>query len=247
MPAPTTAPNGPPGPATRHDAVRLLDADPDLGVGLTSARRAEAELLVVGTQQLCVGAWQVAGMPALSSVHLGPLVLHGVISREVVVADAVNVELLRPGDLIRPWPVGYRTRLLGVDVQWWCSRPPVSRCSTGTWPSNWRHGRRSSPACSTASPSDPSTCHIAGDLAADGRRPAPAGAVLEPGRARVGTAGIMIPLALTHRILGHLVGAARPTISSALGGFAKRDQLVRGPHGSWLPRGKPPTPARPHV
>jgi CRP/FNR family transcriptional regulator, cyclic AMP receptor protein len=64
---------------------------------------------------------------------------------------------------------------------------------------------------------------------------------------RVGTAGIMIPVALTHRILGHLVGAARPTISSALGGFAKRDQLVRGPRGSWLPRGKPPTPARPHV
>jgi CRP-like cAMP-binding protein len=60
---------------------------------------------------------------------------------------------------------------------------------------------------------------------------------------RVGTAGIMIPVALTHRILGHLVGAARPTISSALGELARRDQFVGGPRGSWLLRGTPPTPA----
>jgi hypothetical protein len=60
---------------------------------------------------------------------------------------------------------------------------------------------------------------------------------------RVGTEGIVIPLALTHRILGQLVGAARPTISSALGELAKRDRLVHGPHDSWLLRGEPPTPA----
>jgi hypothetical protein len=53
----------------------------------------------------------------------------------------------------------------------------------------------------------------------------------------------VIALALTHRVLGQLVGARRPTISSALRELAERDQLVRAPDDSWLLRGKPPTPA----
>ena len=50
----------------------------------------------------------------------------------------------------------------------------------------------------------------------------------------------MIPLALTHRILGQLVGARRPTVSTALSELAERDELVRRPDGSWLLRGDPP-------
>jgi hypothetical protein len=70
-----------------------------------------------------VGAWQVARMPAASGAHLGLLLLDGVISREVVIADAVSVELLGPGALIRPWPAAYRTRLLEVDVHRWVLSP----------------------------------------------------------------------------------------------------------------------------
>ena len=50
----------------------------------------------------------------------------------------------------------------------------------------------------------------------------------------------MIPLALTHRILGQLVGARRPTVSTALSELAERDELVRRADGSWLLRGDPP-------
>jgi CRP/FNR family cyclic AMP-dependent transcriptional regulator len=57
---------------------------------------------------------------------------------------------------------------------------------------------------------------------------------------RVGTDGVVVPLALTHRMLGLLVGARRPTVSSAL---RERDELVRGLDGSWLLRGEPPAPA----
>ena len=52
----------------------------------------------------------------------------------------------------------------------------------------------------------------------------------------------MIPLALTHRILGQLVGARRPTVSTALSELAERNELVRRPDGSWLLRGRPPAP-----
>jgi hypothetical protein len=45
---------------------------------------------------------------------------------------------------------------------------------------------------------------------------------------------------LTHRILGQLVGARRPTVSTALSELAERKELVRRPDGSWLLRGDPP-------
>ena len=52
--------------------------------------------------------------------------------------------------------------------------------------------------------------------------------------------GVVVPLALTHRILGQLVGARRPTVSTALGELAERGELVRRVDGSWVLRGSPP-------
>ena len=57
---------------------------------------------------------------------------------------------------------------------------------------------------------------------------------------RVSGDGVVVPLALTHRILGQLVGARRPTVSTALSELAEREELVRRPDGSWLLRGDPP-------
>jgi CRP/FNR family transcriptional regulator, cyclic AMP receptor protein len=51
---------------------------------------------------------------------------------------------------------------------------------------------------------------------------------------------VIVPLALTHRILGQLVGARRPTASTALAELAERGELVRRPDGSWLLQGDPP-------
>ena len=50
---------------------------------------------------------------------------------------------------------------------------------------------------------------------------------------RVGTDGVVVPLALTHRMLGQLVGARRPTVSSALRELASAtsssaDLMARG-------------------
>jgi hypothetical protein len=57
---------------------------------------------------------------------------------------------------------------------------------------------------------------------------------------RVSGDGVIVPLALTHRILGQLVGARRPTVSTALSELAEREELVRRADGSWLLRGDPP-------
>ena len=46
--------------------------------------------------------------------------------------------------------------------------------------------------------------------------------------------GVLVPLPLTHRQLALLVGAQRPSVTSALGALAERDQLRRDERGNWL-------------
>jgi hypothetical protein len=53
---------------------------------------------------------------------------------------------------------------------------------------------------------------------------------------RVGSAGIIVPLQLTHETLGRLIGARRPTVSLALKGLSAEALLERRADGSWLLR-----------
>jgi CRP/FNR family transcriptional regulator, cyclic AMP receptor protein len=46
--------------------------------------------------------------------------------------------------------------------------------------------------------------------------------------------GIVVPLTLSHRLLGELVGARRPTVSAALAALAHEGRLVRRESGDWL-------------
>src|SRR4029450_3689869 len=91
---------------------------PDLGALLPEDRRAEAErALVVGTHRLGVGSWDVSRLGGAGGGHIGLLVIEGVLSRELIVADHVSAELLGPGDLVRPWQTT-RTGLLPLGPPW---------------------------------------------------------------------------------------------------------------------------------
>ena len=103
----------------RTEQIALLMADPDLGALLSEQRRSEAERrLLVSTHRLSVGAWDVSRLAGASADHIGLLILDGVISRELIVADHVSAELLGPGDLIRPWQAASKSELLPVDAEW---------------------------------------------------------------------------------------------------------------------------------
>ena len=56
---------------------------------------------------------------------------------------------------------------------------------------------------------------------------------------RVSRDGIAVPLALSHRLIGELVGARRPTVSTALAELARAGQLIRRDDGTWLLTGEP--------
>jgi hypothetical protein len=51
--------------------------------------------------------------------------------------------------------------------------------------------------------------------------------------------GVALPMTLSHRMLGQLVGARRPTVSTALGDLVRQGELARRDDGTWLLTGKP--------
>jgi CRP-like cAMP-binding protein len=55
---------------------------------------------------------------------------------------------------------------------------------------------------------------------------------------RVSTQGVRLPLQLPHRTLATLVGARRPSVTTALSGLA-RDGLVERTDDGWLLHGDP--------
>ena len=70
------------------DMVRLLDVDPDLGGLLNDSRREQAEReLVVRTHRLPVGPWDVSRLAGATADHVGLLIIDGILSRELIVAD----------------------------------------------------------------------------------------------------------------------------------------------------------------
>jgi CRP-like cAMP-binding protein len=228
----------------RTEQIPLLKADPDLGALLAEPRRSEAERrLLVSTHRLGVGPWDVSRLSGASADHIGLLVLEGVIARELIVADHVSAELLGPGDLIRPWQAASKSELLPVDAEWSVLSPSTLAVLDRRF-------------AAEASQYPEVTAALFDRLSERSLRLATTQAISQLTRVdrrlkalfwhlaerwgRVGGDGVVIPLALTHRILGQLVGARRPTVSTALAELAERGELVRRPDGSWLLRGDPP-------
>jgi CRP/FNR family cyclic AMP-dependent transcriptional regulator len=226
------------------EAVRLLEADPELGALLSPARRAQAEReLLVSTHRLSLGPWDVTRLSGAKADHVGLLVLDGVLSRELVVADQVSTELLGPGDLVRPWQRESTVGLLPVQAVW-------SVLSTVTLAVLDRR------FAAEAARYPEITAALFGRLDERSVRLATTQAISQLTRVdrrlmalfwhlaerwgRVSGDGVLVPLALTHWILGQLVGARRPTVSTALSELANREELIRRPDGSWLLRDDPP-------
>jgi CRP/FNR family cyclic AMP-dependent transcriptional regulator len=62
---------------------------------------------------------------------------------------------------------------------------------------------------------------------------------------RVSADGVIMPLRLSHRMIGALVGARRPTVSSAIARLADQGRVARRFDGTWLLLADAP-PTSPH-
>jgi CRP/FNR family cyclic AMP-dependent transcriptional regulator len=221
----------------------LLALDPDLGQLLPPERREVAEReLVVRVTGVGTGEWDGARLAGADPGHVGLLVLEGVMAREVVVGDTVSTELLGPGDVIRPWQLGEEPQLLPIEVRWNALSPVrlaiLDRrfaALLGRYPevNAVLIDRLSDRAQRLA------VTQAISQLNRVDRRLVALFWHLAERWGRMASDGVAVPLTLSHRVLGQLVGARRPTVSTALADLSRENQIVRRPDGTWLLKGDP--------
>jgi CRP/FNR family cyclic AMP-dependent transcriptional regulator len=230
-------------PRVNGPGKSLLELDPELGQLLTPERRelAEREVRVRATS-FPVGEWDGGRLADADPMHLGLLISEGVLAREVVLGDTVSTELLGPGDILRPWHVAGPPLLLAVTIRWnalsavrlglidrraalaLCRFPEIGAVIVDRM-SERAHRLAITQAISQLNRVDRRLLALFWHLAERW--------------GRVARDGIAVPLVLSHRLIGELVGARRPTVSTALADLAREGQLVRRDDGTWLLTGEP--------
>ncbi len=97
----------------------LLDLDPDLGCLLREERAVAAHRdLQVSSHEVARGDWEPARHLAPVPSAIGLLVVSGIAARQLVINGEPSAELLGAGDIIRSWQGDDAPDALGCDVRW---------------------------------------------------------------------------------------------------------------------------------
>jgi CRP/FNR family cyclic AMP-dependent transcriptional regulator len=223
--------------------VRVLDVDPELGELLEPssfalARRAALARVVA----LEPGPWCPPSEPPDPTRRLGLLVIDGLLEREARIAGVACDELLARGDVLRPWDDDATGAPVPVESGWQVLSPTrlalLDRsfvAAIAPWPElavaiagrlSRRSGRLSCLlAISHLTRTDARVLALLWHLA--------------DGHGRVTAQGVIVPLDLTHEMLGRLVGARRQSVTTALGELSRRGLVSRLDDRTWLLSGDP--------
>ena len=224
-------------------AVSLLEVDPDLieyldprqAAAARSRAMARATTLRPGERD----PWSFIDVP---NGHLGLLVIDGLLTRNMTVLGRTTIELIGGGDLLRPWDDAAERPSIPWTVGWSVHVPTrvallddhlVERVAA--WPGI---------ATALVKRSTQRAQWIEHHLT-----------ILENPRVdvrllllfwqladrwgTVGADGVTVPLRLTHKTLGRLVRAQRPSVTASLHAISRRGLVDRQHDGTWLLRGEP--------
>jgi CRP-like cAMP-binding protein len=223
--------------------VALLDADADLGRLMSAEQLKQARSqLTVRRHVLEAGPWEGERLRGAGAEHVGLLVLAGLMIRELVLADNVAAELLGPGDLVRPWQAAGPERLVPYQIRWTALEPTELAILDRRFAALLPHYPQVNAMLIdrlTERSQRMSLMQAISQLNGVDRRLLTLFWHLAERWGRVTKAGVVVPVVVPHRVLAQLVGARRPTVSSALGQLADRGEVVRAPDGGWLLTGAP--------
>jgi hypothetical protein len=221
--------------ADRVVGVRLLEDEPELARDLAPQDRRVAMRLAVPRLDLPVGAWAPDAAAAVGRNPFALVLLGGVITREVLLHDRVAAELLSPGDVVEPWSTP--DALVPARVRWTVNEP----ARLAVLDDHFLRAVRRWPQLAA---------RVQDRVTAQAGRLAVHAAICQLGRVdlrvlalfwhlaerwgRVGPDGVIVPLRLTHAMLGRLVGAQRPTVTLAIGELGADGSVVRREDGTWL-------------
>ena len=229
-------------------SVQLLTLDPELARGLDQRRAREAaHWLYARSIEIPRGRW-VPWPGAFESMRpIGLLVLDGLLLREATIGDHPSAELLGAGDLLRAWDDAEHEELLPRTIEWnalAATRLAVIDHALAIRAAQWPECL---PACSTAPPGAPSAwsyCRRSRTTRAWDDRPLALLWCLAERWGRVVPGGVLVSLRLSHRTLAAMVGARRPSVTTALGQLMARGEIERRADGERDSAEPPPRSAR---
>jgi len=233
-------------PDAGNGSVQLLDADPELARGLDPRRiREVSQRLFVRTIEVPRGTWSPSRALSSGTSPIGLLVLEGLLVREAIVGDHPCAELLGPGDLLRAWDDRDAEVLLPRSVEWNALTgvrlaviDQALAVRAAQWPEIFaslveRAARRAERLVVMQA--------IAHLTRVDDRLLALLWCLAERW-GRVSPDGVVVALRLPHRTLAGMVGARRPSVTTALGQLMGRGLIERRADGGWVLHGDPPEP-----
>ncbi len=232
------------------DLISIVDADADLAELLDESERERARReALTRVRRLSPGKWDAAKAIEPEKHHRGFLIIEGLLSREVHVLGRQCVELLGPGDVLRPWRWDPDGSHVHAEVGWMVLEPTqlavldqglVTRMTP--WPQLgvelFARGTRRAHSLAVA-------LAIAHHQRVDDRLLLTLWHLAERW-GRVRPDGIAVPLPLSHQRLADLVGAHRPSVTTAMGELARSGAVSRRDDGVWMLHGAPPAELRHH-
>lgn len=230
--------------------VPLTDADPDLADCLPKGDldRARRDGLA-SVRRLSPGPWDVRSAFEPDVHHRGFLVVDGLLSRQVDVLGRSCIEMLGPGDVMRPWSWDEEGSHVQAEVGWTVLEPTALAVLDNALVERlvpfpaigvelFTRGTRRAHALAVA-------LAIAHHQRVDDRLVLSLWHLAERW-GRVGADGVVLSLPLGHQRLADLVGASRPSVTTALGELARAGSVLRRDDGAWLLPGDPPEQLRNH-
>ena len=223
--------------------VRILHEDPDLAHRLDEAELALATRQTVGRLEIArPGPWRPLALDEGKSLF-GGLVLDGLMVRELSVGGGTAAELLGAGDLVLPMDADEAVPFVAPAVEWtvlettriaWLDAPFA--VALRRWPE---------PGAALLERSQRRFQRIALSQAISQLTRVDERVLIQLWHlserwGRVRSDGVVLPVRLMHRVLARLVGARRPSVTTAVGTLEKRGLITRLPEGSWLLHGNPP-------
>jgi CRP/FNR family transcriptional regulator, cyclic AMP receptor protein len=222
--------------------VCLVEEDPDLLKGFDrSTADAIRRVATAPVMELEAGPWRRSRKPP--TPIYGLFVLDGVLSRGVVIQGRRSAELLGPGDVLRPSASDDQDSSVDFDVAWEMLEPTRLAMldhdfamAISPWPDLAgavmdRIMRRAHA--------------LAFHLAVSHLKLVETRLLVilwyyADRWGRVTPGGVLLPVRMTHSLLARVVGARRPSVSTALGKLHERGFVERTDNGHWLLLGPPP-------
>lgn len=224
--------------------VSVLEAEPALCEGLDPASMpSAARSAAAATWSLSRGRWQSEPWMFESRGSLGLIVLDGLIARQVLVGEMEAVELVGPGDVLRPWAEADREMAQQITESWIVTRRArlalLDRSfavSVSAWPEIAANiGDRVAMRVGWMA----LFSAIQGIRRVDQRLLAILWSYADRW-GRVTPGGVLLELELTHRLLAGVIGARRPSVTTALKALEDSGALTRRRDRSWLLHGQRP-------